>query len=301
MNAVSYHHLLQVATEFAGAQHYPYASLYLVPTPIGNLADITVRALHVLNIADALACEDTRHTSLLLNHYGIANKHLFALHQHNEQEATAHLIERLHQNQRIALVTDAGTPAISDPGARAVAAVRHAGFRIIPLPGASSITTAISAAGLDEHDVLFHGFLPAKAQERLLSLKELLNTPYAVVLLEAPHRIDSLCSQLCELAPERQITLARELTKQFEQVITVRASELPAWLAQKSDHKKGEFVCVVHAAEEQKHTAAPGYDEALAQALSYMPTKAATQLISSLTGVSKKTLYERALHLKNKA
>jgi len=301
MNHFNAHDLLQAASLAAGAQDYPKSCLYLVPTPIGNLADITFRALHVLSIVDGIACEDTRHAQHLLNQYGIRKKNLFPLHQHNEQEATAQLLQYLQQGQRIALITDAGTPAISDPGARAVQAVRQAAFRIIPLPGASSITTAMSATGLIHGSTLFHGFLPSKAQERQLTLQELLTTPYAIVLLEAPHRIKALLAELASQAPDRTVTIARELSKQFEQIVTLTAAELPVWLSSKAEHGKGEFVCIIHAQATHQPQEQHHYDDVLQEALDYMPTKVAANLIANLTGASKNDLYQRALVLKKSA
>ena len=298
---MTHFHLLHTAQQMAGAQDYPKGTLYLVPTPIGNLADITLRALHVLSLADAIACEDTRHARHLLNQYDITSKHLFALHQHNEHEASLELLQRLEQGQRVALITDAGTPAISDPGAKAVQAVQQAGFRTMPLPGANSVTTAMSAAGLLQGHTLFYGFLPTKAQERQSELKTLLAQPHAVVLLEAPHRIVALIADLAGLAPERSVTLARELTKQFEQIKTLPAVELELWLKSRNEHSKGEFVCVIHAPEQlDLHDDVTSYDQALEEALQYMPTKVAANFIAGLSGISKNTLYQRALHLKQK-
>jgi len=194
---------LQAASDAAGAQHYPQATLYVVATPIGNLADITLRALHVLQIVDAVACEDTRHTQSLLRAYGIDRPAagLLAVHQHNEAEAAQSVIARLANGARIAYVSDAGTPGVSDPGARLVAAVRDAGHRVLPLPGASSVTTLVGAAGLvadgDQASAfVFAGFLPTKAGERDAAVLELANEPRSVVLLEAPHRIEALARAL---------------------------------------------------------------------------------------------------------
>ena len=300
MNHFDTHHLLQIVSSVAGTQDYPQSCLYLVPTPIGNLADMTLRALHVLYIADSIACEDTRHAQHLLNQYGIKKKKLFPLHQHNEQEATAQLIQYLQQGQKVALITDAGTPAISDPGARAVQAVRQAGFRTIPLPGASSIITAMSAAGLTHGSTLFYGFLPSKAQERQMVLQKLLTTPDAVVLLEAPHRIKALLTELAHQAAERTVTVARELSKQFEQIVTLTAAKLPHWLESKVEHSKGEFVCIIHAPSVHQPGKHHQYDDVLQKALTYMPTKVAANIIASLTGASKNELYQRAITFKNK-
>ncbi|MGL4668502.1 MAG: 16S rRNA (cytidine(1402)-2'-O)-methyltransferase, partial [Saezia sp.] len=297
MNHTPLPHPLQAANLIAGEQNYPKSCLYLVPTPIGNLADITLRSLHVLSIVDSIACEDTRHAQHLLNQYGIGKKTLFSLHQHNEQEATAQLLQYLEQGQRVALITDAGTPAISDPGARAVHTVQKTNFRIMPLPGASSLTTAMSAAGLTHGSTLFHGFLSNKSQERQLTLQELLATPYAIVLLEAPHRIKVLMTELATQAPHRTVTIARELSKQFEQIVTLTGTELVVWLESKAEHSKGEFVCIVHApvADQNKNTCM--YDAVLQEALTYMPTKIAAHMIANLTGESKNKLYQRALEL----
>ena len=187
---------LAAARDAAAAQHYPQGALYVVATPIGNLADITLRALHVLQLADTVACEDTRHTQALLRAYGIDKSahQLLAVHQHNEAEAAQQVVQRLQQGQRVAYVSDAGTPGVSDPGARLAQAVREAGLRSVPLPGASSITTALSAAGAVAHSAeqggfVFAGFLPVKQAERASAVQVLAGEPRCVVLLEAPHRI----------------------------------------------------------------------------------------------------------------
>ena len=187
---------LAAARDAAAAQHYPQGALYVVATPIGNLADITLRALHVLQLADTVACEDTRHTQALLRAYGIDKSahQLLAVHQHNEAEAAQQVVQRLQQGQRVAYVSDAGTPGVSDPGARLAQAVREAGLRSVPLPGASSITTALSAAGAVAHSAeqggfVFAGFLPVKQAERAAAVQVLAGEPRCVVLLEAPHRI----------------------------------------------------------------------------------------------------------------
>ena len=221
---------LQAARETSASQHYPQGALYVVATPIGNLADITLRALHVLQLADTVACEDTRHTQSMLRAYGIdkSASQLLAVHQHNEAEAAQNVVHRLQQGQRVAYVSDAGTPGVSDPGARLVAAVQAAGLRAVPLPGASSITTALSVAGAVAHSTehggfVFAGFLPVKNAERAnVIAQQLAHEPRCVVLLEAPHRIGELAQALAVLG-ERPVTLARELTKQFEEVTTLPA------------------------------------------------------------------------------
>ncbi|MBU3737613.1 MAG: 16S rRNA (cytidine(1402)-2'-O)-methyltransferase, partial [Rhodoferax sp.] len=220
----------------------------MVATPIGNLADITLRALHLLALADTLACEDTRHTQALLRSYGIdaAPGRLLAVHQHNEAEAAHRVIDRLRQGQRVAYVSDAGTPAISDPGARLVAVVQSVALPVVPLPGASSVTTALSVAGLTGTDggpggFVFAGFLPSRAAERERAVRELAAESRAVVLLEAPHRVGALALALAPLG-SRPVTVARELTKQFEQIHTLPAAELGHWLRADPNRERGEFV-----------------------------------------------------------
>ncbi len=291
---------LSAAHDAAAAQHYPQGTLYVVATPIGNLADITLRALHVLQLVDALACEDTRHTQGLLRAYGIERNGaaLLALHQHNEAEAAQQVIARLQAGQRVAYLSDAGTPAISDPGARLVAAVRAAGYGVVPLPGASSVTTALSVAGVvDEAGAfVFAGFLPAKAGERGAAVQALAAERRAVVLLEAPHRIEALAEALAALGP-RPLTVARELTKQFEQVATLPAAEFAAWLRADAHRARGEFALVLHPAP-----ATEGGDSAglrvLELLLAELPVKTAVRLAAEITGAPRNALYDAALKLK---
>ena len=213
---------LSAAKAAAGMQHYPQGMLYVVATPIGNLADISLRALHVLQLVNCVACEDTRHTQGLLRQFGI-DKTLLAVHEHNELEAAVGVIDRLQRGERVAYVSDAGTPAVSDPGARLVAAVRNAGLGVMPLPGASSVTTAMSASGITgDSGFVFAGFLPSKAGERDQTITLLQSQTQAVVIMEAPHRIEALAQAMKPLG-ERPVTICRELTKQFEEIATVTA------------------------------------------------------------------------------
>ncbi len=270
-------------------------------TPIGNLADISLRALHVLQLADALACEDTRHTQALLRAYGIDKSpaQLLAVHQHNEAQAAQAVIERLRRGERVAYASDAGTPAVSDPGARLVAAVREAGLRIVPLPGASSVTAVLSVAGAmgDDPAFVFAGFLPAKAGERESAVGRLAQETRAVVLLEAPHRIEALARSLAALG-QRPVTVGRELTKQFEEIATLACTGLPAWLAADAQRTRGEFALVLHAAPQ-----APQGDDGLrvlALLLQELPVKSAVKLAAEITGGSRNELYQSALALKAK-
>ncbi|PWW45616.1 16S rRNA (cytidine1402-2'-O)-methyltransferase [Melaminivora alkalimesophila] len=271
-------------------------------TPIGNLADITLRALHVLQLADAIACEDTRHTQQLLRAYGIdrPGSALLALHQHNEAEAAQQVIARLREGQRVACVSDAGTPAVSDPGARLVAAVHAAGLRAAPVPGASSVTAALSVAGAGASPAagagfVFAGFLPAKGAERSAALQQLAGEPRSVVLLEAPHRMRALARALAPLG-ERRVTVGRELTKQFEEVATCRADQLEAWMANDPNRERGEFALVLHPAEVASDTEAAA-QRTLQLLLKELPTKTAVRLAAELTGAPRNALYVLALQL----
>ncbi len=296
--SASFANALAAAHEAAGSQNHPASTLYVVATPIGNLADISLRALHVLSRVEVVACEDTRHTQQLLRAYGLdrPGSQLLAVHQHNEAEAAQSVLERLGQGQRVAYVSDAGTPAISDPGARLVTAVRQAGFRVMPLPGASSVTTALSASGMTgDSGFVFAGFLPSKATERQLAVQQLAQESRAVVLLEAPHRIEALAQALAVLGP-RRVTLGRELTKQFEQIETLPAQDLSAWLAEKPERLRGEFVLVVHDAPVDA-TTGEGL-RVLQLLLPELPLKTAVKLAAEISGESKNTLYEQALTLK---
>ena len=297
---------LQAARDAAGAQHYPQGTLYVVATPIGNLADITLRALHVLEIVDAIACEDTRHTQSLLRAYSIdrPGARLLAVHQHNEAEAAQGVIARLAQGERIAYVSDAGTPGVSDPGARLTAAVREAGHRVLPLPGASSVTTLLSAAGLvgsedDGSAFVFAGFLPTKAGERDTAVQRLAHEPRAVLLLEAPHRIEAMAKALAALGP-RRVTLGRELTKQFEEIATVAAEALPVWLAAGPQRTRGEFALVLHPSAKAEDDAGDG-ERVLRLLLAELPVKTAVKLAAEITGAPRNALYDAALRLRDQA
>lgn len=270
-------------------------------TPIGNLADLSLRALHVLGLVDAVACEDTRVTGALLRHLGL-DKPLLALHEHNEAQAAQDVLERLRRGERVAYASDAGTPAVSDPGAALVAAVRAAGLRVMPLPGASAAVTALSAAGDTQgQGFVFRGFLPPKAAERRAAL-DALPAAATVVLFEAPHRMAALAATLAESAPERRVTVCRELTKQFESIDTVTARDLPAWLDADANRLRGEFVLVLHAQrvpQSVEGALPPEAERALALLLAEgLPLKQAVALAAALSGAPRNALYARALELR---
>lgn len=276
----------------------------MVATPIGNLADIGLRALHVLALADTVACEDTRHTGSLLQAYGL-HKPLLALHEHNEAEAAATVLERLQAGQRVAYVSDAGTPGLSDPGARLVAAVRAAGLRSVPVPGASSVTALISVTGFTPQDAgqagrfVFAGFLASKATERQREIAAIGDDSRACVILEAPHRIEALATDLSVLG-ERTLTVGRELTKQFEQVAQMPACALADWLQADAQRRRGEFVLIVHARRPGAvdDDVDPATRRTLLLLMDELPLKSAVKLCADITGQPRNTLYTLALSLK---
>ena len=290
------------ASDAAAGQNYPPGALYVVATPIGNLADITLRALHVLNLVETIACEDTRHTQALLRAYGIdkSASQLLAVHQHNEAQAAQTVLERLRQGQRVAYASDAGTPAVSDPGARLVAAVRAAGLPVVPLPGASSVTTLLSVAGIADEGTqpgqfVFAGFLSSKSTERASAVAALALEARAVVLLEAPHRIEALATALASLG-ERRLTIGRELTKQFEEIATLGADTFPDWLRAQPNRCRGEFVLVLHPVAVAAD--AGSEQRILKLLLTELPLKTAVRLTADITGASRNALYDAALALK---
>jgi 16S rRNA (cytidine1402-2'-O)-methyltransferase len=296
--------LLRAAEEAAGAQTFAAGALYVVATPIGNLADVTLRAVHILARVDAVACEDTRVGAQLLRHLGL-HKPLLALHAHNEHEASVAVLQRLAAGERVAVISDAGTPAVSDPGSVVVAAAAAAGHRIVPIPGPSSALAALSAAG----DTLggaftFVGFLPAKGGDRQAAMADLLANSRTQVLFEAPHRMDELLAALAAVAPARRVTLARELTKQFETIHTAPAAELPAWQAADAHRAKGEFVLVLHAlppTPAANDALDPAAERTLTILLRELPLKQAVALAVEITGTPRNPLYTRALALRDEA
>jgi 16S rRNA (cytidine1402-2'-O)-methyltransferase len=282
-------------------QAYPLSTLYVVATPIGNVGDITLRAVNVLAMADAVACEDTRNTAHLLTRYGLS-KDLIAAHEHNEREVADKLIARLQAGQRIALVSDAGTPAVSDPGARIVDAVRAAGLRVMPLPGASAAVSALSASGLVNDRFYFAGFLPSKAKQREAALQDLLGVRATLVFYEAPHRIvDAVDALATVFGPTRQIVFARELTKLFEELHRCALGEASAWVAADANREKGEYVILVEGAATDANNDDAEAERILGILLAELPLKQAAALAAQITGRKKNALYDRALQLKGEA
>lgn len=282
----------------AAQQSYPTATLYVVATPIGNVTDITLRALHVLLLADVVACEDTRKTGALLTRFGL-NKQMLAAHQHNEREVAEKLVARLRAGERVALLSDAGTPAVSDPGARIVDAVRNAGLNVVPVPGSSAAIAALSASGLVNDRFYFVGFLPAKAKQREAELAALKPVPATLVFYEAPHRIvDCVASLAAAFEPERQVVFGRELTKLFEEIHRCPLGEALAWVKADANRERGEFVVLVEGARADDAADDAEAERVLRILLDECPVKQAAALAAQITGKKKNALYERALQIK---
>lgn len=277
-------------------------TLYVVATPIGNLGDITLRGIDALKTVDAIAAEDTRHTSGLLSHFGISKK-LIAVHEHNEHQSAEKLLNLLNAGENIALVTDAGTPGISDPGAIVVDWVRKAGIKVVPIPGASAVITALSASGIMQNGFLFHGFLPATGAARRKVLETLNTQTVTLVFYEAPHRIVESVEDIAKvLGADRKITIARELTKTFETIYTCQAGQASAWLQADVNQQRGEFVVLVEAAVIKDAEEVP--EEAirvLKLLLAELPLKQAVKLATEITHEKKNVLYEIALQLKQQS
>jgi len=274
------------------------ATLYVVATPIGNLSDVTLRALEVLRSVDAIAAEDTRVTVRLLDRHGIAGK-LLAVHEHNERAAAERICGMLAEGRSVALVSDAGTPGIADPGARVVAAVRGAGYQVVPVPGPSAVVTALSASGFENDRFLFCGFLPARGAERRGVLAELVAQTAILVFYEAPHRVTECVADLCAiLGGGRDIVIARELTKIHETIHRCRLAEAVAWLEADDNHRRGEFVLLVAGAPEIRNRDEADHDDTLKILLEELPLKQAVALAVKLTGGGRNALYQRALALK---
>ena len=271
------------------------ATLYVVATPIGNLDDITLRALKVLAAVDVIAAEDTRTTATLLTRHGIARRPV-ALHRHNEARMAGRVLQWLREGRSVALVSDAGTPGLSDPGALVVAGALGAGMRVVPVPGASAAVAAFSASGLPEGRFLFYGFLPARASARRVAIAGLAELTCALIFYEAPHRIlDSLEDLAGALPGERTIVIARELTKVFESVASMPLRGAPAWMRAEANRQRGEFVIIVSGAPEKDGKALTGWETTLGHLLGELPLAQAVRLTCALTGARRRAVYEHAL------
>lgn len=269
-------------------------TLFIVATPIGNLEDLSPRAQRVLGEVDRIAAEDTRHSRRLLDHFAITTP-MLALHEHNEPVASAGLIARLGQGENIALISDAGTPLISDPGYVLVREARAAGIQVVPVPGPSALITALSASGLPTDRFIYEGFLPSKQAARRKQLELLAGESRTLVFYEAPHRIEDTLADLREIfGDSREAVLARELTKRFETFLAGDLASLAAQLQLDEDQRRGEFVLIVHGAPPAQGRSPEG-DRVLRILLGELPLKQAAQLAASITGERKNELYQRAL------
>lgn len=272
-------------------------TLYIVATPIGNLRDLSLRALDILKSVDLIAAEDTRTSQGLLAAHGI-HARMVALHEHNEAAVAARIVADLRAGKSAAYISDAGTPGISDPGAKLVGAARAGQVPIVPIPGASAVAAALSVSGLDG-PWLFVGFLPARASARRKALDDLCPLPCALVFYEAPHRIEECVADLlARLGGERRLLIARELTKRFEQIHQCTLADAPAWLAADDDHRRGEFVLVVSAPAAVESDDEREARRVLEILLEELPVRQAAQLAARITGGRKNTLYDLALNMK---
>ena len=268
-------------------------------TPLGNLRDITLRALDVLRSVDVVAAEDTRLTRRLLSHYQIQTR-MIALHEHNESAAAGAVADRLARGEAVAYVTDAGTPGISDPGVVLVRRIREAGWPVVPVPGPSALTAALSAAGVDAAQFVFYGFAPAKASARQKTFAAAAQFPYAAVFYEAPHRLlETLADMATAFGPTREITIARELTKMFESWHRCALGDAAAWVAQDPARSKGELVLIVSGVAQRADAQAEAHAQrTLALLLAELPLSRAVALAAQITGASRNALYQYALELK---
>lgn len=287
-------------TDKVAEQHWPAATLYVVATPIGNLGDLGLRAWQALSRCDVIAAEDTRASRPLLDAWGVATP-LMAAHRHNEAAAAQAIIQRLAQGERVALVSDAGAPAVSDPGARIVRAVREAGHQVVAIPGASAVIAALMASGAtsDENPAfVFAGFMPPKAAARQKWLRRWCAMPAPIVMFESPHRLTAAVADLLQVCgPDRQLTLARELTKRFEQVHTLPLGEAENWLAADPHRRQGEFVLIVHEAQEPAagEEVDPAALELLDALLDSLSVRDAARVAAKVTGLPRDELYTLAL------
>lgn len=288
------------STDFLHQQDLPVSTLYMVSTPIGNLGDITLRALHVLSVVDGIACEDTRHSAPLLNHFGIHKKRL-ALHAHNEAAASATLIQHLKQGERWAYISDAGTPGISDPGARLASAVSLAELRVLPIPGACAVSCAVSVGGSallpSDGQFLFLGFWPHKLRDQEEWLRQLAHSSKATVFFESPHKIATTLLKVAAcLDDSRIVMVGRELTKKFEQIVHLKPSQLANWLST-AESLKGEFIVVISACEQNNSTLAN--QEEIQRWVSILKpllgSKEIANVVAGITGISKKEAYQLTL------
>ncbi len=276
------------------------SALYIVPTPIGNLDDITLRAIEVLKNATLIAAEDTRHSKILLDKLGVLNPKMISCHDHNEEQRASIIIEEVNKGGIVALISDAGSPLINDPGYKVVTLCSKANVKVIPLPGPCALITALEASALPTDKFMFNGFFPVKEKELVETIESLKGVDYTAVFYEAPRRILNTMEKVAQILPEHDVTLCREMTKTFESFYRLKAKDAPAFLEADSDRTKGEFVVAIGALKEDQGAISPQIVDALKTLVQTTPVKVACNVVANLTGLKKNELYNLALELKEK-
>ncbi|MGN1280820.1 MAG: 16S rRNA (cytidine(1402)-2'-O)-methyltransferase [Succinivibrio sp.] len=274
-------------------------ALYIVPTPIGNLDDITLRAIEVLKNVTLIAAEDTRHSKILLDKLSITGKKLISCHDHNEDQRAAIIIEEVKNGGSVALISDAGSPLINDPGYRVVTLCSKADVKVIPLPGPCALITALEASALPTDKFMFEGFFPVKDKELREKVASLVNADYTAVFYEAPRRIISTMEIVGELLPQHDVTLCREMTKTFESFYRLKAKDAASFLKEDPDRTKGEFVVAIGALKEENSTIPATVHNAVRELIKTSPVKQVCSVLSEVTGIKKNDLYNLALSLKD--
>lgn len=276
------------------------SALYIVPTPIGNLDDITLRAIEVLKNATLIAAEDTRHSKILLDKLGVLNPKMISCHDHNEEQRASIIIEEVNKGGIVALISDAGSPLINDPGYKVVTLCSKANVKVIPLPGPCALITALEASALPTDKFMFNGFFPVKEKELVETIESLKGVDYTAVFYEAPRRILNTMEKVAQILPEHDVTLCREMTKTFESFYRLKAKDAPSFLEADSDRTKGEFVVAIGALKEDQGAISPQIVDALKTLVQTTPVKVACNVVANLTGLKKNELYNLALELKEK-
>ena len=276
------------------------SALYIVPTPIGNLDDITLRAIEVLKNATLIAAEDTRRSKILLDKLGVLNPKMISCHDHNEEQRASIIIEEVNKGGIVALISDAGSPLINDPGYKVVTLCSKANVKVIPLPGPCALITALEASALPTDKFMFNGFFPVKEKELVETIESLKGVDYTAVFYEAPRRILNTMEKVAQILPEHDVTLCREMTKTFESFYRLKAKDAPAFLEADPDRTKGEFVVAIGALKEDQGAISPQIVDALKTLVQTTPVKVACNVVANLTGLKKNDLYNLALELKEK-
>ena len=276
------------------------SALYIVPTPIGNLDDITLRAIEVLKNATLIAAEDTRHSKILLDKLGVLNPKMISCHDHNEEQRASIIIEEVNKGGIVALISDAGSPLINDPGYKVVTLCSKANVKVIPLPGPCALITALEASALPTDKFMFNGFFPVKEKELVETIESLKGVDYTAVFYEAPRRILNTMEKVAQILPDHDVTLCREMTKTFESFYRLKAKDTPAFLAADPDRTKGEFVVAIGALKEDQVAISPQIVDALKTLVQTTPVKVACNVVANLTCLKKNDLYNLVLELKEK-